>query len=39
MAGQWVMPGGGLPSAVLAGRQVIQLICHGDGREFAATEA
>jgi len=39
MAGQWVMPGGGLPPAVLAGRQVIQLICHGEGREFVATEA
>jgi phytoene dehydrogenase-like protein len=39
MAGQWVVPGGGLPSALLAGRQVIQLICHGEGREFAATEA
>ena len=39
MAGQWVVPGGGLPSALLAGRQVIQLICHGDGRAFAATEA
>jgi phytoene dehydrogenase-like protein len=37
MAGQWVMPGGGLPPAVLAGRQVIQLICHGEGREFTAT--
>jgi phytoene dehydrogenase-like protein len=38
MAGQWVMPGGGLPPAVLAGRQVIQIICRGDGRGFAATE-
>jgi phytoene dehydrogenase-like protein len=38
MAGQWVAPGGGLPSALLAGRQVIQLICHGDGRAFVATE-
>ena len=39
MAGQWVMPGGGLPTALLAGRQVIQLICHSDGRAFVATEA
>ena len=38
MAGQWVVPGGGLPSALLAGRQVVQLVCHGDGREFVATE-
>jgi phytoene dehydrogenase-like protein len=39
MAGQWVMPGGGLPSALISGRQVIQLICDGDGREFAASSA
>jgi phytoene dehydrogenase-like protein len=39
MAGQWVMPGGGLPPAVLAGRQVVQIICHRDGRKFVATEA
>jgi phytoene dehydrogenase-like protein len=39
MAGQWVQPGGGLPTAVISGRQVVQLICHKDGREFVATEA
>ena len=39
MAGQWVQPGGGVPTAVISGRQVIQLICHGEGRAFAATEA
>jgi len=38
MAGQWVQPGGGLPTAVISGRQVVQLICHGDGREFVAAE-
>jgi phytoene dehydrogenase-like protein len=38
MAGQWVQPGGGLPTAVISGRQIVQLICHGDGREFVATE-
>ncbi len=32
MAGQWVEPGGGVPSAVLSGRQVIQLVCHAEGR-------
>lgn len=34
MAGQWVEPGGGIPPAVYSGRQVVQLICHDDGREF-----
>jgi phytoene dehydrogenase-like protein len=27
MAGQWVEPGGGIPPAVLSGRQVVQLVC------------
>jgi phytoene desaturase len=34
MAGQWVEPGGGIPPAVYSGRQVVQLICHDDKREF-----
>ena len=34
LAGQWVAPGGGLPSGVMTGRQVTQLICHEDGRRF-----
>jgi phytoene dehydrogenase-like protein len=34
LAGQWVAPGGGLPSGVMTGRQVTQLICHRDGRKF-----
>jgi phytoene dehydrogenase-like protein len=34
MAGQWVEPGGGLPTALMSGRQIIQLVCHKDGREF-----
>lgn len=39
MAGHWVVPGGGLPSAALAGRYVAQLICGRDGKAFAATAA
>ncbi len=39
MAGHWVEPGGGLPSAALSGRSVAQLICARDGRTFAATAA
>ena len=27
MAGQWVEPGGGVPTAVLSGRQAVQLLC------------
>lgn len=34
MAGQWVEPGGGVPPAVYSGRQVVQLICAEDGRDF-----
>jgi phytoene dehydrogenase-like protein len=36
MAGQWVQPGGGVPMAVLSGRQAVQLLCHEDGQSFAA---
>jgi phytoene dehydrogenase-like protein len=34
MAGHWVVPGGGLPSAALAGRYVAQLICAQLGKKF-----
>jgi phytoene dehydrogenase-like protein len=34
MAGQWVEPGGSVPTAAMSGRQAIQLICHADGQEF-----
>jgi hypothetical protein len=39
MAGQWVAPGGGLPSGVMTARQVQQLICHADGVPFRTTVA
>ncbi|MHC5037881.1 MAG: phytoene desaturase family protein [Planctomycetota bacterium] len=32
--GQWVMPGGGLPSGVMSGRHVTQIICKRDGKTF-----
>jgi phytoene dehydrogenase-like protein len=35
MAGHWVVAGGGLPSAALAGRYVAQLICAQFGKKFA----
>lgn len=34
MAGQWVEPGGGVPTAVMSGRQAIQLVCDDEGRTF-----
>jgi phytoene dehydrogenase-like protein len=37
MAGQWVEPGGGVPTAALSGRDVFQIICRRDKKSFAAT--
>jgi len=34
MAGQWVNPGGGLPTAVMSGNHTVQLICNKDKRKF-----
>lgn len=39
MAGQWVSPGGGLPSGVMTGRQVVQLMCRRSKRRFRVTPA
>lgn len=39
MVGQWVMPGGGLPSGVITGRWVTQMMCKKDGKKFIATKA
>jgi phytoene dehydrogenase-like protein len=38
MAGQWLEPGGGVPTAALSGRDVIQLLCRKDKKRFAAVE-
>jgi phytoene desaturase len=35
MAGQWVMPGGGVPSCLYSGRHAVQLLCKQDGRPFS----
>jgi phytoene dehydrogenase-like protein len=35
MAGQWVEPGGGVPTALMSGRQVVQLVCADEGRAFS----
>ncbi len=34
MAGQWVQPGGGLPSSLKSGRDLVYLICNKDGKTF-----
>jgi phytoene dehydrogenase-like protein len=39
MIGQWVEPGGGVPTAALSARNVMQMICHKDGKPFATQEA
>ena len=35
MAGQWVEPGGGVPTALMSGRQAVQLACVEAGQTFA----
>lgn len=35
MAGQWVEPGGGIPAAMMSGRNVSQVICKNDKKTFA----
>jgi len=32
LAGQWVEPGGGVPMAIMSGRQAVQLLCEEEGR-------
>jgi phytoene dehydrogenase-like protein len=34
LAGQWVEPGGGVPTAVMSGRHVVQLLCADLDRAF-----
>ncbi len=37
MCGQWIEPGGGLPSAVMSARRLIQTICKEDKEKFHTT--
>jgi phytoene dehydrogenase-like protein len=37
MIGQWVNPGGGLPSGLMTGRHVIQMLCKRDKKKFTTT--
>jgi hypothetical protein len=34
MCGQWVEPGGGLPTAIMSGRRLIRKICSEDHIKF-----
>lgn len=34
MCGQWVEPGGGLPTAVISARKLIKMICREDRKKF-----
>jgi phytoene dehydrogenase-like protein len=36
MAGQWVMPGGGVAPCLYSGRHAVQLICKQDKKQFVA---
>jgi phytoene dehydrogenase-like protein len=38
MAGQWVNPGGGMPTAAVSGNHTIQLICKQDGKKFVTSK-
>jgi len=37
MAGQWVMPGGGVPPCLYSGRHVVQMLCHKHGKPFTTS--
>ena len=37
MCGQWVEPGGGLPTGVISARRLFKTICREDKRKFVAT--
>lgn len=37
LCGQWVEPGGGLPTGVMSARRLFQAICKEDGKKFTAT--
>jgi len=37
MAGQWVVPGGGVPPCFYSARHVIQIMCQRDGKTFTTS--
>ena len=38
MVGQWIMPGGGLPSGLLTARSAVQAMCRHDRTPFAVRQ-
>ncbi|NMC52145.1 MAG: NAD(P)/FAD-dependent oxidoreductase [Chloroflexi bacterium] len=39
LCGQWVEPGGGLPTGVMSARRLLKAVCKEDGRKFVTTQA
>ena len=37
LAGQWVEPGGSVPVVAMSGQNIIQQICHEDGKKFVTS--
>ena len=37
MAGQWVTPGGSVPTSLYSGRQLVQVLCAKEGNSFSTT--
>jgi phytoene dehydrogenase-like protein len=37
MAGQWVLPGSGVPPCLYSGRHVAQILCHRDRKPFVTS--
>jgi len=37
MCGQWVEPGGGLPTGVMSARRLLKALCKEDGKKFETT--
>lgn len=37
MCGQWVEPGGGLPTSVLSGKRLVKILCRSDRKKFKVT--
>ncbi len=37
MVGQWIQPGGGLPTGAITGRHVAQILCKRDKKPFVTT--
>lgn len=34
MCGQWVEPGGGLPTSIMSGKRLVKSLCKTDGKKF-----